>query len=258
MRTTEHVGRHSNCNPTTGHGQKEKLRLKTMASGTLSEPPPTPPPTAFLNCRPQSTSQQHVVNQAINPLDQIEHGDRTNTEGDLAVSQRPASTQPTVTNCLLPYIDAMSEAQSSPFGITNIPQDLLLSLKRQQERTLNPLSPPRGAAKFPPRHGKFNTKSHSSRAKQPVGSGVNILNKPPANVWNYPQRRARLRHLTEAPPCVCGAGRDISFLYDSPSLEEEGERVRAGNGNFLPNTLIPEEYHIVKHPGVLGLEFHDE
>lgn len=28
---------------------------------------------------------------------------------------------------------------------------------------------------------------------------------------------------------------------------------------FVPSdTLVPEEYHIVKHPGVLGLEFHDE
>jgi hypothetical protein len=61
---------------------------------------------------------------------------------------------------------------------------------------------------------------------------------------------------------VCGAGRDISFLYDSASPEQEGERVvkpgKATVTNALPNTLIPEEYHIVKHPGVLGLEFHDE
>ena len=26
----------------------------------------------------------------------------------------------------------------------------------------------------------------------------------------------------------------------------------------VPQTLIPNEYHLVKHPGVLGLEFHDE
>ena len=26
----------------------------------------------------------------------------------------------------------------------------------------------------------------------------------------------------------------------------------------IPNSLVPSEYHIVKNPGVLGLEFHDE
>ena len=26
----------------------------------------------------------------------------------------------------------------------------------------------------------------------------------------------------------------------------------------LPDTLIPEEYHIVKNKGVMGLEFHEE
>ena len=26
----------------------------------------------------------------------------------------------------------------------------------------------------------------------------------------------------------------------------------------LPDTLIPEEYHIVKNKGVMGIEFHEE
>lgn len=167
---------------------------------------------------------------------------------------RPTSEVPlpTTSNCLLPYIEPKSEAQPSPSAVTNdlLPQDLLLSLKRQQGRALNPLSPPRGANKFPPHHGDT-----SPRTKQ-QSVGTNILNRPPANVWNYPHRRMRLRHLTEAPPCVCGAGKDISFLYDSATLEGEVEKAKMNNA--LPNTLIPEEYHIVKHPGVLGLEFHDE
>ena len=227
-----------------------------MASGALTETPPAPPPTAVLE---HLMIGQQAVKTTPNPLSQVEHGDQATA---LVVSQRPTS-QPTATNCLLPYIDPKSEAQPSPSAITNdlLPQDLLFSLKRQQGRALNPLSPPRGATKFPPRHGYFSpqSQSHSLAKPQPVGPGTNIVNRPPANVWNYPHRRNRLRHLTEAPPCVCGAGRDISFLYDSVSLEQEGERVtRAGSNNALPNTLIPEEYHIVKHPGVLGLEFHDE
>ena len=233
-----------------------------MASGTLSEPPPAPPPTAILDHLTHLTSEQQAVKQTLsNPLSQLECSDQTNSPaqtGALVVSQRPSS-QPTATNCLLPYIDPKSEAQPSPSAVTNdlLPQDLLLSLKRQQGRALNPLSPPRGATKLPLRHvGNFSLQSKPP----PVGPGTNIVNRPPANVWNYPHRRTRLRHLTEAPPCVCGAGRDISFLYDSASPENEGEKVvRAGKANnALPNTLIPEEYHIVKHPGVLGLEFHDE
>ena len=31
--------------------------------------------------------------------------------------------------------------------------------------------------------------------------------KRPANVWNFPKGREKFKHLTEQPPCVCGAGR---------------------------------------------------
>lgn len=206
-----------------------------MASSAtlIVQPPPAPPPTADL---------QKLTNLSPTPSVQVQaRGDKT--------LHTPV---PLPTNCLLPYIEPKSEAQPSPSAVTNdlLPQDLLLSLKRQQGRALNPLSPPRGATKFPPHHGDA-----SPRTKQ-QSMGTNILNRPPANVWNYPHRRMRLRHLTEAPPCVCGAGKDISFLYDSATLEGEGEKAKTNNA--LPNTLIPEEYHIVKHPGVLGLEFHDE
>ena len=29
----------------------------------------------------------------------------------------------------------------------------------------------------------------------------------PANVWNFPNGREKLKHLAEQPPCLCGAGR---------------------------------------------------
>ena len=225
------------------------------SSGTLVQPPPAPPPTADIQSLTNLSPSPLVLGQGKET--QSGNGDNINTSISaqataMVVPHRP-STQPTAnSNCLLPNIDPKSEAQPSPSAITNdlLPQDLLLSLKRQQGRALNPLSPPRGATKYPPRHGKL-----SPQLKQ-QSTGTNILNRPPANVWNYPHRRTRLRHLTEAPPCVCGAGKDISFLYDSVTLEEEGERAKTSNP--LPNTLVPDEYHIVKHPGVLGLEFHDE
>jgi len=71
--------------------------------------------------------------------------------------------------------------------------------------------------------------------------------------------------------------RDISFLYDIQVDEDDDDDVPKEDSvsNFyvdianlynvlyfmqqiLPATLIPKEYHIVKHPGVMGLEFHDE
>ena len=236
------------------------LTCKAMAfSGTLAEPPPVPPPSAAtLQQLTHLSAEQQAAQLAAESLP-VEYSGHTTVSAQ-ATALMPRQSQPTATNCLFPYIDPKSEAQPSPSAVTNnlLPQDLLLSLKRQQGRALNPLSPPRGATKLPPRHGNFSPQSQSQpQLKQPAGA--NIANRPPANAWNYPHRRTRLRHLTEAPPCVCGAGRDISFLYDLKSLEQERERAsrRSGNGT-LPNTLVPDEYHIVKHPGVLGLEFHDE
>ena len=32
---------------------------------------------------------------------------------------------------------------------------------------------------------------------------------PPANAWNHSKQRAKFKHLTDAAPCVCGAGRSV-------------------------------------------------
>ncbi|XP_060065790.1 axonemal dynein light chain domain-containing protein 1-like [Ylistrum balloti] len=94
---------------------------------------------------------------------------------------------------------------------------------------------------------------------------------PPASVWGH-KRRERFKHLTENTPCVCGAGNDISFLYDVPKPEVGLERpdkidksqVRKEHLDkqrkplVLPDTLIPDEYHVVKNRGVMGIEFHED
>ncbi|XP_053380213.1 axonemal dynein light chain domain-containing protein 1-like [Mercenaria mercenaria] len=94
---------------------------------------------------------------------------------------------------------------------------------------------------------------------------------PPANVWNS-QRRERFKHLTENTSCTCGAGKDISFLYDVPKAEKKAERPDKIDKSIvrkeatepqrkvlqLPDTLIPEEYHIVKNKGVLGIEYNED
>eukprot|EP00794_Sanderia_malayensis_P016078 gene16078-17701_t len=120
--------------------------------------------------------------------------------------------------------------------------------------------------------------------------------RPPDNLWNHARTREKFKHLTEQPPCTCGAGRDISFLCDSnqdkksspnspakelrgkaktvvmsqdstraPSKEiiqtvgETDKEIKpiAKDGSLVPDTLIPSEFHIVKNPGVIGMEIHD-
>ncbi|XP_061169866.1 axonemal dynein light chain domain-containing protein 1-like isoform X2 [Saccostrea echinata] len=94
---------------------------------------------------------------------------------------------------------------------------------------------------------------------------------PPSNLWSH-KRRERFKHLTENTPCICGAGSDISFLYDVPLPEKKLERPDKLDKSFarkealdkqrkpleLPDTLIPEEYHIIKNKGVMGIEFHED
>ncbi|XP_059177935.1 axonemal dynein light chain domain-containing protein 1-like isoform X2 [Physella acuta] len=94
---------------------------------------------------------------------------------------------------------------------------------------------------------------------------------PPANVWNH-KRKERLKHLVENTPCACGAGKDISFLYDVPqpkphptppdridkSAVRKVDDPAASKPLHLPDTLIPDEYHIVKNKGVIGLQYHED
>eukprot|EP00003_Mantamonas_plastica_P022296 TRINITY_DN375_c0_g1_i1.p1 TRINITY_DN375_c0_g1~~TRINITY_DN375_c0_g1_i1.p1 ORF type:complete len:548 (-),score=120.34 TRINITY_DN375_c0_g1_i1:993-2636(-) len=47
------------------------------------------------------------------------------------------------------------------------------------------------------------------------GKPVGALRNRPANVWFSESGRNRLQHLLDNPPCTCGAGEDVSFLYDA-------------------------------------------
>ncbi|XP_065647540.1 axonemal dynein light chain domain-containing protein 1 isoform X3 [Hydra vulgaris] len=75
------------------------------------------------------------------------------------------------------------------------------------------------------------------------------------NVWNHEKSRAKIKHLIEQPFCICGAGKDISFLVDANTIDH----FRSSNSNGLnineaTDTIIPKEFHVVKHKGTLGLE----
>ncbi|KAH0618261.1 hypothetical protein JD844_017292 [Phrynosoma platyrhinos] len=89
-------------------------------------------------------------------------------------------------------------------------------------------------------------------------------------VWQHPIRRNKFRYLIQHPICLTGAGRDVSFLYDivekeakNPPPTPEAKPLKRDDRTIkpLPNvadTLVPEEFHIVKNRGVLGLEYYDE
>ncbi|KAJ7337274.1 Axonemal dynein light chain domain-containing protein 1 [Desmophyllum pertusum] len=156
-----------------------------------------------------------------------------------------------------------------------IPDDILNSL------THNPLPPSREQLGPPSKHKKLKPLEITPPARR-----------RPANVWNFPKGREKFKHLTEQPPCVCGAGRDISFLYDATipentALDSAGKQSASDKSKTspgdrqlelfmektmrglesqdtmearsqIPNSLIPSEYHIVKNPGVMGLEFQED
>ncbi|XP_075792966.1 axonemal dynein light chain domain-containing protein 1 isoform X3 [Pelodiscus sinensis] len=93
----------------------------------------------------------------------------------------------------------------------------------------------------------------------------------PDGLWHHPIRRNKFRYLIDHPICLTGAGRDVSFLFDVAGKEDERKKSPA---RLLPEphrfdssvtsttsvigSLVPEEFHIVKNRGVLGLEYYDD
>lgn len=63
----------------------------------------------------------------------------------------------------------------------------------------------------------------------------------PANVWNFPNGREKLKHLADQPPCLCGAGRyALAFcFYKFNVLLPVSQR---GGG------WVVENHSIGKHP----------
>ncbi|XP_062611821.1 axonemal dynein light chain domain-containing protein 1-like isoform X3 [Saccostrea cucullata] len=148
--------------------------------------------------------------------------------------------------------NALDKTKPLPTSLQSdfIPEDVLFALT-QPPPVRDQLGPPT-------RTRNLNVSNVPSRA-------------PPSNLWSH-KRRERFKHLTENTPCICGAGSDISFLYDVPLPEKKLERPDKLDKSFarkealdkqrkpleLPDTLIPEEYHIIKNKGVMGIEFHED
>ncbi|XP_012990559.3 axonemal dynein light chain domain-containing protein 1 [Esox lucius] len=89
-------------------------------------------------------------------------------------------------------------------------------------------------------------------------------------IWHHPVRRKKYKYFLDQPTSLTGAGRDISFLCDAMVSQRERTLLppmtKRGQTNpqaiqkdiSLMESLIPEEYHIVKNKGVQGLECYDD
>uniref|UniRef100_A0A673CG03 Axonemal dynein light chain domain containing 1 n=1 Tax=Sphaeramia orbicularis TaxID=375764 RepID=A0A673CG03_9TELE len=82
-------------------------------------------------------------------------------------------------------------------------------------------------------------------------------------VWHHPLGRKKYKYFLEQPPSLTGAGRDISFLCDASTTQRKTFLPpltdRISNENLsVSDSLVPEEYHIVKNKGLQSLEFYED
>ncbi|XP_073717822.1 axonemal dynein light chain domain-containing protein 1 isoform X3 [Misgurnus anguillicaudatus] len=98
--------------------------------------------------------------------------------------------------------------------------------------------------------------------KTPKDFEVCLLHRPDA-LWHHPAGRKKYQYFLNQPTSINGAGRDISFLCDAVTQKDQlhlspmTERGSAQDESPL-ETLIPEEYHIIKNKGLRGLQCYDD
>ncbi|KAM9385783.1 axonemal dynein light chain domain-containing protein 1 [Pholidichthys leucotaenia] len=89
----------------------------------------------------------------------------------------------------------------------------------------------------------------------------------PDAVWHHPLGRRKYKHFLEQPMCLNGAGSDISFLCDAVVTKRKTKLLPPvankigvdSTQNFsISESLIPEEYHIVKNKGIRSLEIYED
>ncbi|XP_066548182.1 axonemal dynein light chain domain-containing protein 1 isoform X2 [Amia ocellicauda] len=136
-----------------------------------------------------------------------------------------------------------------------IPEEILMTLTS----VVHPVSPVERLG--PPKISKTpkDFKGHILRGTDPV--------------WHHPVRRNKFKYFIDQPTSLTGAGRDISFLCDAVLRTEKdkpllpptsdrssvhGQQEGLHKDFHLTESLIPEEYHIVKNKGVLGLEYYED
>uniref|UniRef100_A0AAR2LZX9 Axonemal dynein light chain domain containing 1 n=1 Tax=Pygocentrus nattereri TaxID=42514 RepID=A0AAR2LZX9_PYGNA len=92
----------------------------------------------------------------------------------------------------------------------------------------------------------------------------------PDPVWHHSFGRKKYQYFLDQPTSVTGAGRDISFLCDALAAQKQRmplppmtdrsttQSIDIQKDTLSMETLIPAEYHIVKHKGLKGLQCYDD
>ncbi|XP_058615457.1 axonemal dynein light chain domain-containing protein 1 isoform X4 [Onychostoma macrolepis] len=97
--------------------------------------------------------------------------------------------------------------------------------------------------------------------KTPKDFKVCLIHRTDA-VWHHPARRKKYQYFLNQPTSLTGAGRDISFLCDArfplPPMAERSSAQGDQIDTSSLETLIPEEYHIIKNKGLKGLQCYDD
>ncbi|XP_070688333.1 axonemal dynein light chain domain-containing protein 1 [Pempheris klunzingeri] len=167
----------------------------------------------------------------------------------MRASSAPSSSRPEeVLNTRVAELDfhILAEGRKTPLPPVNtqiIPDELLVSLTStvSNQSTLGPTA-------------------HHRNCK---GCGI----RRPDAVWHHPLGRKKYKYFLEQPTSLTGAGRDISFLCDAmvtqmktTPLPPVTDRSSIGDTQNLSvsESLIPDEYHIVKNKGLRSLEFYED
>nr|XP_046248034.1 axonemal dynein light chain domain-containing protein 1 isoform X2 [Scatophagus argus] len=105
------------------------------------------------------------------------------------------------------------------------------------------------------------TLGHTAHHRHCKGYGI----RRPDAVWHHPLGRKKYKYFLEQPTSLTGAGRDISFLCDATVTQRKTVPLppltdRSGNAQNLSvsESLVPEEYHIVKNKGLQSLELYED
>ncbi|KAK7888602.1 hypothetical protein WMY93_024162 [Mugilogobius chulae] len=85
----------------------------------------------------------------------------------------------------------------------------------------------------------------------------------PDPVWHHPLGRKKYQYFLDQPTSLTGAGRDISFLCDAAQrkaivLPPLSEKAGETQNMTVSESLIPDEYHIVKNKGLRSLELYED
>ncbi|KAK2835310.1 hypothetical protein Q5P01_015794 [Channa striata] len=232
------------------------METDTKSTITLKASPSSTQATVF--CHPWRSSSftdswQASPGAAYTRLDVDSVGLRTSTEhrrcesrtyGSVRTSSAPGgsrSEDARVTKMSFQVPGESSETELPPVSDHVIPDELLVSLT---STVCNK-----------------STMGHTAHDRCCKVCGI----RRPDAVWHHPCGREKYKYFLEQPTSITGAGRDISFLCDAMVTQKKTaplppltDRRSSSDGLSVSESVVPQEYHIVKNKGLRGLEFYED